>query len=357
MVKLGVLVVDHSVINRKKMTDIVNETEYGFVIKSASSGEIALEWLMQCAFDVMLIDAYVVKEIGVEQISLIKGDHPNIEIIIMSDNDKESARITLESMNRGAIDFILRSNGDSMNLNVKRELEAIFAQIKVKQFLPKEKILKSEPINTIIEPKVTSIGEIDLILIASSTGGPIALEEICKNFPKEFNKAVLIVQHMPPEFTNVLAASFNKKFRASFSEGKTGDLVENGHFIFAPGGYHMVLDEGYAINKSIKLIETPFVNGVRPSADVLFSSVAKEYRGKNVLAVVLTGMGNDGTEGIRALKEACNCYCITQSEKTCVVYGMPKCVFNAGLSDEVVDLNHIATRINQIAMGRGGIRG
>lgn len=359
MEKLRVLVVDHSVINRKKMTDLINETEYGFVVKSASGGEIALEWLLQCEFDVMLIDACVVKEIAVEHISTIRNDHPNTEIIIMSDQDKESAQLTLESMNRGAIDFIIRSSGASGDLDthIKRELEAIFAQIKVKQFLPKEKSLKLEPKAPTIEVKKSFIGEIDLVLIASSTGGPIALEEICKNFPEDFNKAVLIVQHMPPEFTNVLASSFNRKYKAHFSEGKTGDLVEKGHFIIAPGGYHMVLDEAYAKNKAIKLIETPFVNGVRPSADVLFQSVAREYSGKNILVVILTGMGNDGTQGVKALKEACNCFCITQSEKTCVVYGMPRCVFNAGLSDEVVDLNHIGLRINQITMGRGGFGG
>lgn len=358
MDKLKVLVVDHSVINRKKITDLINETEYGIVVKSASRGDIALEWLLQCEFDVMLIDAFVVKEIDVETISTIRTDHPNIEIIIMSDQDKESAQLTLESMNRGAIDFIIRSSGASgdLDFSVKRELEAIFAQIKVKQFLPKEKILKSESTATVVEKK-SSIGEIDLVLIASSTGGPVALEEICQHFSEDFSKAVLIVQHMPPEYTNVLATSFNRKFKAHFSEGKTGDLVKRGHFIIAPGGYHMVLDEGYAKNKAIKLLDTPFVNGVRPSADVLFESVAREYRAKNILVVVLTGMGNDGMQGVSVLKKACNCYCITQSEKTCVVYGMPKCVFNAGLSDEVVDLNNIALRINQMTMGGGGFGG
>lgn len=359
MDKLKVLVVDHSVINRKKITDLINETEYGMVVKSASRGEIALEWLLQCEFDVMLIDAYVVKEIDVETIATIRRDYSNIEIIIMSDQDKESAQLTLESMNRGAIDFIIRSSGASgdLDFNVKRELEAIFAQIKVKQFLPKDNVLKLESAAKVLEVKKPFIGEIDLVLIASSTGGPVALEEICKHFPENFNKAVLIVQHMPPEFTNVLATSLNKKYKAHFSEGKTGDLVKKGHFIIAPGGYHMVLDEEYAKNKAIKLIETSFVNGVRPSADVLFESVAREYRGKNILVVILTGMGNDGMQGVSVLKKACNCFCITQSEKTCVVYGMPKCVFNAGLSDEVVDLNNIALRINQMTMGGGGFGG
>lgn len=360
MEKLSILIVDHSVINRKKMTDLINETEYGYVLKSASGGHIALEWLQQCKFDVILIDVFVVKEMGVDLISTIRSDYTDLEIIIMSDKDIESAQLTLDSINKGAIDFIMRLGAEfseQLDFSIKSELEAIFAQIKVNQFLPKETVLKLQPVA--LNPEIIKpyMGEIDLVLIASSTGGPIALEEICKHFSEDFNKAVLIVQHMPPEFTNVLATSFNKNYKPNFSEGKTGDIVKEGHFIIAPGGHHMVIDNDYSISRSIKLIKTPFVNGVRPSADVLFDSVAKAYRGKNILVVVLTGMGNDGTQGIKALKEACNCYCITQSENTCVVYGMPKCVVNAGLSDEVVDLNNIALRINQMTMRRGGIGG
>lgn len=114
----------------------------------------------------------------------------------------------------------------------------------------------------------------------------------------------------------------------------------------------MILEEGSGKTMAVQLLETPYINGVRPAADVLFQSVAKHYKGRNILVVVLTGMGNDGTAGIRALKEACHCYCITQSEKTCVVYGMPKCVVNEGMSDEVVDLRDIGRRMTQIVSGR-----
>lgn len=352
MEKLKILVVDHSVLNRKNITDIVNTTEYGTVTRSASSGPIALEWMQQCDFDVILMDVFVVREIGVNRIQDIKKAHPSIEIIIMSEKKPESAALTLDAMNMGALDFILRSdekNMDAVDLNVKNELEAIFTQIIVRQFLPKNHMPKAErPAESIVKERKRSIGKIDLVLIAASTGGPAALETICRQVPANFNKPILIVQHMPPDFTRALAESFDKKFKAVFKEGKLGEMVKPGTVIIAPGGFHMVLEEGFGSTTLIKLLETPFVNGVRPSADVLFQSAAKHYKGKNVLAVVLTGMGNDGVKGIEALKKDCNCYCITQSEDTCVVYGMPKCVYEAGLSDEVVGLNDIAYRITQL---------
>ncbi len=357
MEKLKVLVVDHSVVNRKNITDIVNATNFGLVVRSASSGQIALEWLEQIQFDVILMDVYVVKEIGLAQIQLLKTTYRDTEIIIMSDKDSESANITLEAMNRGALDFILRSNEKNATLiaqNVKNELEAIFTQIKVRQFLPPSKIDFDEmPVEVKTKDKRKFSGDIDLVLIASSTGGPVALEMICEQFPEDFTKPVLIVQHMPPEFTEVLATAINKKCHASVSEAKVGMQIKPKHVMVAPGGFHMVLEEGMGKMVAIQLLDTPYVNGVKPSADVLFESVAKVYKGRNILAVVLTGMGNDGTRGIRVLKEACNCYCLTQSEKTCVVYGMPKCVYEAGLSDEVVHLKDMAYRMYQLAHNKG----
>lgn len=362
MEKLKVLVVDHGVINRKEITEIVNASDFGTVVHSASNGLIAMEWLAQCEIEVILMDIAVIKDMGVSQISTIKRMYPNIEIIVTSENEPELVELTLEAMNRGALDFILRSNKENMDatgLNIRGALEAMFTQIKVKQYLPKTEVNRifkevEKPLEKRTEEKPVFHNEIDLVLIASSTGGPVALETVCKSLPANFPKPILIVQHMPPEFTHVLAESIHKKYNTSISEAKAGEVVKPGQMVIAPGGFHMVLEEGFGKTVIIKLLDTPFINGLKPSADLLFSSVAKLYKGMNVLAVVLTGMGNDGTKGIKELKEACNCYCITQSEKTCVVYGMPKCVYEAGLSDEVVDLKDIAFRMSQIAGKKGG---
>jgi two-component system chemotaxis response regulator CheB len=159
---------------------------------------------------------------------------------------------------------------------------------------------------------------IDLVVIASSTGGPAALETVFGQLPTDINVPILIVQHMPPEFTSILAQTLYRKYNQNVKEGSDGDEVKSGRVLIAPGGMHMVVCSSKGFGNEIRLLDTPYINGVRPSADVLFHSIAKEYKCKNILAIVLTGMGNDGTQGIREIKEECNCYCITQSEDTCL---------------------------------------
>lgn len=359
MEKLAVLIVDQSVVNRKEMTDIVNSTDYGMALRNASNGQIALEWLQQFIFDVILLDVKIVADMGNGYIQTIKATYPRIKIIILSDSTSESAMITLDAMNNGAMDFILRSENNSAipTHKIKQALESIFTQIKVQQYLiPSRNITSTtNAVQQIVEPVVKKrfVSEIDLVLIASSTGGPAALETVFQNLPADFTKPMLIVQHMPPEFTHVLADSLNKKYKKNIYEAKQNDIVKPETFLVAPGGYHMIVEESFGKTMQVRLLDTPFYNGLKPAADILFKSVSEVCRGKNILIVVLTGMGNDGTLGIKQLKETCNCYCITQSEKSCVVYGMPKCVDEAGLSDEVVELKDIAYRMHQLTQKKG----
>jgi two-component system chemotaxis response regulator CheB len=192
---------------------------------------------------------------------------------------------------------------------------------------------------------------VDLILIASSTGGPVALETIFKELTKEIQIPILVVQHMPREFTNVLAQTLNKKCALTVEEAKEGEVISKGRILIAPGGVHMTVTSVGSLRK-VHLRNSPYVNGVRPAADVLFKSIAQNYPGSRVLTVILTGMGSDGLAGVEELKKNCNCYCMTQSKDSCVVYGMPKSVFEAGLSDEIVELQDIAMRLKQLVLSR-----
>jgi len=364
--KLKVLIAEQSVLNRKLIADAVTATEYGMVLHTASNGPIALEWLQQDAIDVLLLDAHLVALIGMPAFEGIRRTHPNVDIVLLSGKDPESASITLEALNHGALDFIVKPEREeerAWGSAFRSMLESIFAQIQVRQFLPlhsarpisspsvQNPAAADEPLSAGQSKGFHHQGGIDLILIASSTGGPVALDTLFRGWPAQVGSPVLVVQHMPPEFTKILAESLEKKYRSGISEGVQGEFLQDGRVFIAPGGSHMVLGENAERKKTVRLTETAFVNGVRPSADVLFQSAAEHFQGKNILAVILTGMGNDGTRGVRLLKEACNCFCITQSEKTCVVYGMPKCVADAGLSDETVHLEDIARRIGQISRG------
>lgn len=366
MDKLSVLLVDASVLTRKNMTDLINSTEYGMVVRNASNAQIALEWLEQIAFDVILLDVNILIGNGSRTVSSFKKAYPNIEIIIVSDSTPKSAELTLDAMNLGAMDFVLHDEpGVGVNhllseQKLRQSLEAIFTQIKVAQYLkrPEERISsvtkKEYSAEVAIKsPKKTFYGDFDLVVIASSTGGPAALETVLQNLPVDYKKPTLIVQHMPPEFTRVLAESLHKKYNINIREGMTGDVICENEILIAPGGFHMVVEEAPGNKAQIKILDTPFYNGLKPAADLLLKSIAKVYSHRNILCVVLTGMGNDGTEGIKELKKSANVYSMTQSEPTCVVYGMPKCIVDAGLSDEVVDLKDIAFRIYQLSNKRG----
>lgn len=189
----------------------------------------------------------------------------------------------------------------------------------------------------------------DIIAVASSTGGPSALRKICAGLSDQIKIPIVIVQHMPKGFTHSFAESLNVISKLKVKEAEDGDRLEGGTIYIAPGGVHMKVIEGIRSRK-IRFSDGPSVNGVKPAADILFESLAEVYRGKTILSIVVTGMGKDGAIGVSKMKSLSNCYCITESKKTAVIYGMPRAVYEAGDSDEEVNLEDIATRVNKIIL-------
>lgn len=370
MNKLKVLIADDTITYRKILSEAVESTGLALVERTASNGLLVLEWMKQLNdIDVVLLDVFMPELDGIETLKVIKKDYPGTDVIIISGGGTNNAALTIQALELGAVDFVLKPAGDSIEKNmerIKNQLHTILAQITIKKIGLTSRAINPNDISKVVptvQPRITNtISQSDykkslwaganIVLIASSTGGPSALDTILSGITQNINKPVLIVQHMPPEFTKVLAQSLDKKCLMKVSEGQEGDQISNGQILLAPGGFHMAVGDANGSTKAIKLLDSPYVNGVRPAADILFQSVAKAYEGKNILIVILTGMGNDGMQGVMELKKKCNCYCITQSESTCVVYGMPRCTYEAGLSDEVVDLKNIALRIQQVASGR-----
>jgi two-component system chemotaxis response regulator CheB len=181
----------------------------------------------------------------------------------------------------------------------------------------------------------------EIVLIAASTGGPSALETVISKLRGDFPVPVLIVQHIPAYFTANLGQNLDIKTAIKVKVAENRETIKAGTVYLAPGGTHMTLDS----KNSIWLDDSPPRSGIRPAADVLFESVAEKFTGSKVLAVILTGMGSDGKDGLIKLKEKKECFCLTQSEQTCVVYGMPRAVAESGLADKVVDLDRIASEI------------
>ena len=368
--KLRVLIADRNISDRKQIAEAVERAEFGKVERVTSNGTIAIEWLGQSCVDVIILDVGILKAEGMDILRTIQREYRDVEIIIAGTPDPGDATVTLEALKLGALDFILKLPGAGEENNIqtiKSHLQMLFVQIKIKKYsfspngtarqVAEKKAGKEDKAadkhaiykNTVNDEKKEWTGA-DLVVIASSTGGPNALETVLCGLPSFFSTPILIVQHMPPNFTDILARALDKKCNIRVHEAQDLEAIQKGKILIAPGGLHLTVDLDDNYGRLVRLENTPFVHGVRPSADVLFHTVAKAYEGRNILAVILTGMGNDGASGVAEIKKNCNCYCITQSEKTCVVYGMPRNVLEAGLSDEVADIGMIAQRIVQISL-------
>ena len=363
--KLRVLVVDDDIIYRKILSAAINATGMAVATQTASNGIIALERLAQQSFDVVLLDVVMPEKDGLMTLKEIKRNNQGIYVIMISSEGPKSASNTIKALTNGALDFILKPSEDSLEKNIatlQSTLQAIFFEIKVKIIgtsNAQQALLSSYNVNSM--PGITDVkekeikkfksvpahGELDLVVIAASTGGPEALGVIISSLPENFTVPILLVQHMPENFTDIMAKSLNRNSLLPVREARMGEAIAPSQVLLAPGGKHMSIKVINENNTSIQLEDTPLVNGVRPAADVLFRSIAEAYCGKNVLAIILTGMGCDGKKGVLAMKQQCHCYCITQSERTSAVYGMPYCVVEAGLSDEIMDLKQIPERITR----------
>lgn len=368
MDKLNILVLSDSVLFRTMLSEAVNGTGSGVVRHNAPNFSLAMEWLGQSDIHVLLLDTVLLEGQRIGILDEIRRVKPLVNILMVSSGELKNPELIVEALERGVIDYIPRTcePGDRRNAEtIRNRLKPLFEEILAKKGAAgpqdcgrdgtetggrqKLNTAESRDVSVIIKREFKKA---DLVLIASSTGGPVALEKVLGSLPRNFGIPVLVVQHMPPEFTRILAQTLDKKSVVGVCQANDNDPVSGNRIMIAPGGYHMKVAGSERDRKVLRIESTPMVNGVRPAADVLFASVAEEYAGKDILAVILTGMGSDSEKGVYELKKKCNCYCITQSECTCVVYGMPKSVYEAGLSDEAADLDRISDRIVRIALGK-----
>lgn len=332
--------------------------------QTASNGKLALERLQQRHYDVVLLDVAMPEMDGVETLRHIHVSYPDVAVVMISFPGEECAMIMESALEMGALDYIVKPRADSPEKSMEliaTKLKSVFSLICTKHERKKRLtaisfVRETAKQETVVPEKKAEVQkkpfvEADLIVIASSTGGPAALEKVCKGFSSELKKPILIVQHLTAEFTPVLAKTLDAKCPLSVVEATSGSVIRSGQILIAPGGKHMLVKNDGGLHMVV-LEDTLPVHGVKPSADKLFIAVAEAYAGASILAVVLTGMGQDGALGVREMKQHCHCYCLAQSEKSCVVYGMPRCVVETGLAEETVDIEEMAGRIMQLAGGR-----
>ncbi len=334
---IKVLVVDDSALMRKILSDNLSSDPEIEVIGTAINGIFAIEKIKLLGPDVVLMDLEMPEMDGITALKKIMKEWPLPVIILSAHSEKDSSK-ALDAMKSGAVDFILKPAGKDIN-EIKEE---IINKIKTAALA---RLHKFKKVTTRKHHFISTRKKI--IIIGSSTGGPQTLEALLTELPKNIPVSILIVQHMPPMFTKSLAERLDKICEIEVREAQEGDELRNGVALIAPGGFHMELKSDInGFEGTIHLNKEPPELGVRPNINRLFKSVALIFR-ENTIGVVLTGMGMDGTEGCKIIKAAKGTV-VAEAEESCIIYGMPKCVIEAGLADEVVQLDEMAVALVQL---------
>ncbi|MDQ0159074.1 protein-glutamate methylesterase/protein-glutamine glutaminase [Alkalibacillus salilacus] len=352
MDKKKVLVIDDSAFMRKVISDIINNDSSLEAIGTARNGEDGLKKVKQLKPDVVTLDIEMPVMDGLTALKHIMDNHPT-PVIMLSSLTYEGAESTITALQYGAVDFINKTSG-SISLDLSQKSAEICEKVKD---AANAKLHKSIDLSPEATPGELTINrnqssknfqhEQTLVVVGVSTGGPKALQELLSRIPSSFSCPILIVQHMPAQFTRSLAERLDRLSEISVKEVRHGELLKKGHAYIAPGDYHF---EVKSIGRSLAAIieQTPAVNGHRPSVNRLFQSVASISH-MNKVAVVLTGMGNDGTEGAKFLKEQdASTYLIAESKETAVIYGMPKSIVEQANPNLIKPINEMADAIVEI---------
>jgi len=364
---LRALVVDDTITYRKILSDVLKDMPDIELAGTAPSGSIALKKIASEQIHVVFLDVHMPDMDGVETLKHIKKDFHQVSVVMVSGISTRSADTTIEALQLGAVDFIRKPDSPDAAANLahlKADIQSVLRLINIKQLTssrhspavaplplqtgqaPKVALKPNAPISVQTAPAANLPRTFGVVAIGVSTGGPEALSRLIPAFKGPLSVPILCVQHMPPMFTKSLADSLAKKSKFQVVEAVEDEVVRPGVMYIAPGGHHMVVrsKDGKIV---IGINDSPPENSCRPSVDVLFRSIATTYGDRGILSAILTGMGNDGCNGVRTMKRK-GCYSITQAEQSCVVYGMPRAVDEAGLSDKSMPLESIAGEIESL---------
>lgn len=346
-----ILVVDDSALLRRVLCDIINKDDRFQVEDRATNGLEALELLSRKTYDAVVLDVNMPKMNGLELLKELQKRKIAAKVVMASTDTREGAQTTLDALELGALDFVHKPDSvmDCRKDQFKNRLLqilAVAAESKTPAFTKKfslEEIKTSRRMIELVSRHAGQTAGNKVVAIASSTGGPKALQTVVPRLPANLNAPVVIVQHMPAGFTASLAERLNSLSELNVKEAAEGDVLLPGRVYIAMGGRH--LNIRYAAGRHvIAYSDEPNREGVKPCANYMYESLA-ESRYDAVTCAVLTGMGADGTKGITYLKSKKKIHVIAQDEESCAVYGMPKNIVTSGLANQVVPLEQIAQEI------------
>jgi two-component system chemotaxis response regulator CheB len=357
---LKALVVDDTIVYRKIISDVLSEIPGVEVVGTAINGKIALSRLSSLTPDFVTLDIEMPEMNGIEVLKHMQKEHRDIVSVMLSTLTVKGGEMTIKALELGAFDFIPKPQEGTLTENkkiVKELLTPIVAAIRRQKEIRKrlkQGRLPSTAMPQVPLPKPTAkmpyipprriAARAEIITIGISTGGPNALAKMMPMLPGDIGVPILIVQHMPPMFTKSLAASLNTKCSLTVREAENGDILQPNEVLIAPGGKQMkITAHANGRDRVVKITDDPPENSCKPSADYLFKSVASHYVGR-ATGVIMTGMGSDGSKGLKAMKKN-GSFIIAQDEDSCTVYGMPKEPAESKTADIVVPLDRIASEI------------
>jgi two-component system, chemotaxis family, protein-glutamate methylesterase/glutaminase len=371
---LRVMVVDDTIVYRKIVTDILSEISDVEVVGTASNGKLALHKIPMLKPDLITLDIEMPEMNGIDFLTHVQEEWPEIGVVMLSTSTQEGGEMTIRALELGAFDFIPKPLSGTMADN-KEEIKTLLSPIlkafkrrrEIKHILSGKPIPSESKAKSILPPpqkktvsedtiaqrmkKVTrqNSAKSEIIAIGISTGGPNALAKMIPMIPPDIGVPILIVQHMPPIFTESLAKSLDAKSALPVREARDGQILTKNTALIAPGGKHMkIVASADGMNRIIRITDDPPENSCRPSVDYLFRSIAEHYVGR-ATGVIMTGMGADGCKGAKLLKKN-GAFIIAQDEDSCTVFGMPKEIIEADLADVVVSLDIMAQEIvNSVA--------
>ena len=355
--KIRTLIVDDSVFYRGILSDLLRKLDSVELLGNAMNGSMALSKIEQLAPDLVTLDVEMPGMDGLTVLREIRGRFPKVQVVMISSATTASAKVTIDALEEGALDFIEKPNEGCQEANERqlyRQLRRIINVVETKLILNRGipettvRTVESVPVAPQIDKAPFAVrlpsGPIEIVAIGISTGGPGALPAVLENLPGSFHLPVLIVQHMPAMFVTVLVESLSRRSKIPVMEAVSNSTLQGGIVYLAPGGKQMKIVRAPGKDTpTILLTDDPPENFCRPSVDYLFRSVAKIYGGRT-LAVIMTGMGKDGVAGLKLLKES-GATIYAQDQQSSVVYGMASEAVNAGVIDTILPLKLIGENI------------
>jgi two-component system, chemotaxis family, protein-glutamate methylesterase/glutaminase len=341
-----VLVVDDSALMRKLIPQMLAGDECIEVVGTAMDGSFCLKKIEELKPNVVTLDLEMPGMNGIDTLKEIMRRQP-VPVIVFSSHSIDGASVTMKALGLGAFDFVTKPKDASAHMaETAKELIAkvkAASECKLKVRIPAGLTPKPQ------KAAVSASAATKVVGIGVSTGGPQALEYLLSQLPADFPGSVVIVQHMPDGFTDMFARRLDELSPLRVKEAQSGDMLQPGRVLICPGSRHMKVKR-LPMGDVVVLSDEPRVNGHRPSADVLLHSVAEEFRA-NAIGVLMTGMGDDGAEGLGAIKKEGG-MTLAQSEESCVVYGMPKAAIERGYAVRIVGLDVMAATLQSLC-GRG----